>query len=82
MKFIEVTEWGNNFKHIIPLQKIVDFEFRSGFTCISLSSGKTVNVLELESTIKEMLQFHEVSLVNEDTIHILYKDYDEDELPF
>jgi hypothetical protein len=92
MKFIEVTEWGNNFKHIIPLEKIVDFELRSGFTCISLSSGKTVNVQELESTIKEMLNYHKTNLVNEEDIRTFYEGMAEyhvdnslpydDELPF
>jgi len=92
MRFIEVTEWGNNHKHAISLEKVVDFEFRSNFTSIALISGKNVNVLELESTIKEMLSYHNVSLVNEKDIHTFYEGMAEfqsdrtlpydDELPF
>ena len=82
MKYIEVTGWGNHRKHLIPLNKVVDFNFEKDYTTISLVNGKTVNIIENEFTIKEMLGFHNVNLVNEEQIHTLYKDYDEDELPF
>ena len=82
MKFIEVIEWGNKRTHLLPLNQICDITFEEPYTVINLTNGKTINSVQTESIIKEMLQFHEVNLVNEDTIHILYKDYDEDELPF
>lgn len=82
MKYIEVIGWGNEKKHLIPLNQICDITFEEPYTVISLTNGRTINSTQTESIIKEMLQFHEVNLVNEDTIHILYKNYDEDELPF
>ena len=82
MKYIEVTGWGNHRKHLIPLNKVVDFNFEKDYTTISLVNGKTVNIIENEFTIKEMLGFHNVNLVNEEQIHTLYNGYDEDELPF
>ena len=82
MKYIEVTGWGNHRKHLIPLNKVVDFNFEKDYTTISLVNGKTVNIIENEFTIKEMLGFHNVNLVNEEKIHTLYNEYDEDELPF
>ena len=73
MKYIEVNAWGNERKHLIPLNKIVDFNFDSEFTTISLVNGKSVNVTENESTIKEMLSYHNVNLVNEEDIRTFYE---------
>jgi len=76
MKYIEVTGWGNRRKHFIPLNKIVDFNFEEQYTTISLVNGRVVNVIETESTIKEMLKYHQVNLVSEEDLSTL------DELPF
>lgn len=95
MKYIEVIGYGNSRKHIIPLNKIVNFNFEEIYTNISLVNGKTVNVVESESTIKEMLNYHQANLVNENDIRTFYEGlaefqaeqeppyYEEDEeLPF
>jgi len=76
MKYIEVTGWGNRHKHLIPLNKIVDFNFEEQYTTISLVNGKVVNIIEDELVIKEMLDYHEVNLVSEEDLSTL------DELPF
>ena len=76
MKYIEVTGWGNRRKHLIPLNKIVDFNFEEQYTTISLVNGRVINVIETESTIKEMLKYHQVNLVSEEDLSTL------DELPF
>jgi len=96
MKYIKVTGWGNRRKHFIPLNKIVDFNFEEQYTTISLVNGRVINVIETESTIKEMLKYHQVNLVNEEDIHTFYEGLSEfqaemeppyyyegdDELPF
>ena len=76
MKYIKVTGWGNRRKHFIPLNKIVDFNFEEQYTTISLVNGRVINVIETESTIKEMLKYHQVNLVSEEDLSTL------DELPF
>ena len=73
MKYIEVIGYGNARKHIIPLNKIVNFNFEETHTNISLSSGKTINIIENESTIKEMLSYHQANLVNEEDIRTFYE---------
>jgi hypothetical protein len=76
MKYIEVTGWGNTRKHLIPLNKIVDFNFEEQYTTISLVNGRVINVIENELVIKEMLDYHKVNLVSKEDLHTL------DELPF
>ena len=73
MKYIEVIGWGNRRKHLIPLNQIVDFNFEETYTTISLVNGKTINVVENESTIKEMLRYHQVNLVSEEDIRTFYE---------
>jgi len=73
MKYIEVNGWGNDKKHLIPLNKIVDFSFEETYTTISFVNGKMINVVEIESTIKEMLKYHQVNLVNEEDIRTFYE---------
>jgi len=96
MKYIEITNWGNERKHLIPLNNIVDFDFSDSFTTITLTSGKSINALETESTIREMLKYHQANLVSEDNIRTFYEGMaefqseleppyykeDDDELPF
>ncbi len=92
MKYIEVTGWGNKTNHLIPLNQIVTFSFKGAYTAISLSNGKTVNIVETESAIKEMLKYHQVNLVSEEDIRTFYEGMAEfqsdrtlpydDELPF
>lgn len=71
MRYIEVNAWGNNRKHLIPLNKIVDFEFSDDFTTIALTSGKTINVVESKKIIEDMLIVHNVNLVKQDELSIL-----------
>jgi len=82
MKYVELTGWGNNKKHLIPLKQISYITFEPNLTCIGLGNGTSVNVIEDEFHIKEMLSFHNVSLVNEEQIRTLYSGFEEDELPF
>lgn len=71
MRYIEVNAWGNNRKHLIPLNKIVDFEFSDDFTTIALTSGKTINIVESKKIIEDMLIVHNVNLVKQDELSIL-----------
>jgi DNA-binding LytR/AlgR family response regulator len=73
MKYIEVTGWGNKRKHLIPLNKIIDFNFEGDYTTITLTSGKSINATESESTIREMLSYHNANVVNEETIRTFYE---------
>ena len=74
MKCIEVNCWESRRKHLIFLDKIVGFDFNKEFTTITLTSGKSINVTESESTIKEMLSYHNVGLVNENYIRTFYEE--------
>ena len=71
MRYIEVNAWGNNRKHLIPLNKIVDIEFDDDFTTIALTSGKTINIIENKKIIEDMLTVHNVNLVTEGDLVIL-----------
>jgi len=96
MKWIEVIAWGNNKKHYLPLDQIVDITFEEDFTTIMLTGGKTFNIKESESTVKEILKYHQVNLVSEEDIRTFYEGLSEfqsemeppyyyegdDELPF
>ena len=97
MKWIEVTAWGNNKKHLIPLNKIVDFNFKEKFTTISFTSGSILNIVENEESIKSMLSYLNAQIVSEQFIneymevHSAWRemeadnymnDFDGDELPF
>ena len=95
MKYIEVTAWGNNKKHLTPLNKIQDFSFDKEHTTITFISGQTLNIIEDEDVIKGMLEYHGVDLIDEEQLNIIeaqnqiaYENMsqlymaDEDELPF
>ena len=74
MKYIEVnSREKSGLKHIIPLDKIVDFSFTEKFTTITLISGKDIKVKESESTIKEMLSYYNANLINEEDIRTFYE---------
>jgi len=94
MKYIEVTGWGNNKKHLLPLNKIIDFTFEDKYTTLSLSSGSHLNIIENKEQIEEMLNWHGAKIVNYDII-VQYEEersatyermshlyMDNDELPF
>ena len=94
MKYIEVTGWGNNRKHLIPINKIVDFNFEDNYTALSLISGTYLNIVETKEQIEEMLSWHGAKIINSDKIDQHKEEYsasyermsqlyiDDDELPF
>jgi len=94
MKYIEVTGWGNHRKHLLPLNKIIDFTFEDKYTTLSLISGTHLNVTETKEQIEELLNWHGAKIVNYNTI-LQYEEersatyermsdlyMDNDELPF
>ena len=68
MKYIEVTGWGNHKKHLIPLNKIIDFNFEDKYTTLSLISGTHLNVTETKEQIEELLNWHGAKIINLDII--------------
>jgi hypothetical protein len=95
MKYIEVNGWGNKKKHLIPIKAIVDIAFEDQHTTIKLTNGNSVNIIEDEASIKGMLEYHNIDLIDEGQLDLiaaqqqvayenmskLYMD-DDDELPF
>ena len=73
MKYLELTGYGNQRKHIIPLNKIVEFDFEEQYTSVGLSNGFRVNVVENESAIKELLHYLGSTLVSEQLIADYYE---------
>ena len=90
MNYIEVTAWGNNKKHLILLNKIEDISFSDEFTTLKLSGGTSINIIEEESIIKEMLSYCNIVLISESKIKSFNElnqyqtsEYNpDDELPF
>ena len=94
MKILEVTGFGNKEKHLIPLSNIINIHFEDRFTSIILAGGNKVNVIESESTIKEMLEYFESEIISENDLESLwwgrgnedldedFKEYQKGELPF
>jgi len=66
MKFLELTGYGNNHKHLISLRSIADVEFLSKYTHISLNNGNSVNVIEDEQTIISMVNYLSSDIVSQD----------------
>lgn len=75
MKYIEVTAWGNNKKHLLPLNKIIDFTFEDKYTTLGLVSGSHLNILETKEQIEEILNWHGAKIVNYDTITQYQEEY-------
>ena len=68
MKYIELTAWGNGKKHLIPLNKIIDFNFDEKYTTLSLISGSYLNVIENQEQITEILTYVGAKIVSIDLI--------------
>ena len=68
MKCIEVTGWGNHKKHLLPLNKIIDFTFEDKYTTLSLISGTHLNITETKEQIEELLNWHGAKIINLDII--------------
>lgn len=96
MKFLELTGFGNNHKHFISLRSISDIEFQSNYTHIGLSNGNSVNVIETQKQITDIITYHQGEIVGVEYLDDLeaqfeaYKEIDADrfvtgkdmELPF
>jgi len=66
MKFLELTGYGNNHKHLISLRSIADVEFLSQYTHINLNNGNSVNVIEDEQIIISMVNYLSSDIVSQD----------------
>ena len=95
MKFLELTGFGNKHKHLISLRSIADIEFGMSYTHISLNNGNSVNVIENEKEITDMIRYQNGDIVNAEYLYLLqaqidaYEEMeadryalDKDELPF
>jgi uncharacterized protein YlzI (FlbEa/FlbD family) len=76
MKYIQLTSWGNNKKHLVPLKAIADIEFGEPHTTIKLSNGNSINVIEDNLIITSLLEQQGASITTESDL------IDLDELPF
>ena len=76
MKFLELTGYGNEHKHLISLRSIADIEFQSQFTYISLNNGTSVNVIEDEKTILSMVNYQNGDIVSQDYMENLQAQID------
>ena len=66
MKFLELTGYGNQHKHLISLRSISDITFEKSYTQISLTNGRVVNVVETESTIMDMIRYQNGDVINQE----------------
>jgi hypothetical protein len=95
MKFLELTGFGNKYKHLISLRSISDISFEPTYTHISLNNGNSVNVIENEKEIMDMINYQNGDIINKEYIDNLnaqieaYEEMnadryalDKDELPF
>ena len=64
MKFLELTGFGNNHKHFVSLRSISDIEFLSSHTHIGLSNGNSVNVIENQKQITDIITYHQGEIVS------------------
>ena len=55
-KFLELTGFGNNEKHLISLDSIMSIHFDERYTSITLTGGLKINVNEDEDIIRELLK--------------------------
>ena len=63
MKFLELNGFGNKYKHLISLRSISDISFEPTYTHISLNNGNSVNVIENEKEITEMIRYQNGDIV-------------------
>ena len=64
MKFLELTGFGNNHKHFISLRSIADIEFQSNYTHNNLNNGNSVNVVETQKQITDIITYHQGEIVS------------------
>lgn len=95
MKFLELTGFGNKYKHLISLRSIADISFEPTYTHISLNNGSSVNVMENEKEIMSIISYHNGDVVGVEYLENLQAQFeayeemeadryalDKDELPF
>jgi len=96
MKFLELTGYGNRYKHLIALRSIADISFEPTYTHISLNNGNGVNVIENEEEITDMIRYQNCDIVGKEYLENLQAQIDayeemeadrfaireDDELPF
>jgi hypothetical protein len=74
MKFLKLTGYGNGHSHLVPLKSITDIEFEINYTSVTLSSGRSVNVVETEEDFEKIINFSGGYIINENALN--------NELPF
>ena len=79
---------------MISLRSIADIEFQSNYTHISLNNGTSVNVIETEKEITDIINYHQSEIVGTEYLENLQAQIDAyyemeadrysatDELPF
>jgi hypothetical protein len=95
MKFLELTGFGNKYKHLISLRSIADISFEPTYTHISLNNGNSVNVIENEKEIMSIISYHNGDVIGVEYLENLQAQFeayeemeadryalDKDELPF
>lgn len=58
MKYIELTGYGNETKHLVALALITNIEFLKEYTKIYLSGSSVINVNENYSVIEELININ------------------------
>ena len=69
MKFLKLKGYGNNHSHLIPLKSITDIEFETNYTSVTLSSGRSVNVVETEEDFEKIINFSGGYIINENSLN-------------
>ena len=63
MKFLELTGFGNKHKHLISLRSISVIEFLANYPTILLNNGRTVNLIETQKEITDIITYHQSEIV-------------------
>ena len=69
MKFLKLTGYGNGHSHLVPLKSITDIEFEVNYTSVTLSSGRSVNVVETEEDFEKIINFSGGYIINENALN-------------
>ena len=69
MKFLKLKGYGNNHSHLSPLKSITDIEFETNYTSVTLSSGRSVNVVETEEDFEKIINFSGGYIINENSLN-------------
>ena len=69
MKFLKLTGYGNGHSHLVPLKSSTDIEFEINYTSVTLSSGRSVNVVETEEDFEKIINFSGGYIINENALN-------------